>query len=408
MALKELQIRNLRPKAAIFQCTDDRGLYLEVHPNGSKLWRYKYRHAGKQKRLALGRYPDVSLADARRRRDDSKRQLEGGEDPLAERKREKLVAAFNAANSFSDIAKEYIDKMVAEGRADATTGKANWLLEQLAPIAIYPIADLKPLDVLSALKRIEAKGKHETARRCRSFASRVFRYAVATGRGEADPTSLLRGALVAPKVTHHAAMIEPKQVGELLLAIDAYTGNAITRLAVQITPHVMARPGELRMAEWSEFDLDRAVWRIPAERMKMRRPHEVPLSRQVLAYLEQLLPLTGPDGYVFPAFHTSKRPMSENTVNQAFRRMGFGQGEITAHGLRTTASTLLNESGKWSIDAIERSLAHADSNNIRAIYNRGRYWEERVQMHQWWSDYLDRLREAALKEMSASRTIAAG
>lgn len=407
MALKDVQIRNLRPKAAIFQCTDERGLYLEVHPNGSKLWRYKYRHGGKQKRLALGRYPEVSLADARRRRDDSRRQLEGGEDPLAERKREKLVAAFNAANSFGDIAKEYIDKMVAEGRADATTGKANWLLEQLAPIANYPIVDLKPLDVLSALKRIEAKGKHETARRCRSFASRVFRYAVATGRGDADPTSLLRGALVAPKVTHHAAMIEPQQVGELLRAIDAYTGNAITRLAVQITPHVMARPGELRMAEWAEFDLDNAIWRIPAERMKMRRPHEIPLSRQVIAYLRELLPLTGPNGYVFPAFHTSKRPMSENTVNQAFRRMGFGQGEITAHGLRTTASTLLNESGKWSIDAIERSLAHADSNNIRAIYNRGRYWEERVEMHQWWSDYLDRLRETRSQKSNASRVRAA-
>lgn len=403
MALKELQIRNLRPKAAIFQCTDDRGLYLEVHPNGSKLWRYKYRHAGKQKRLALGRYPEISLADARRRRDDAKKKLECGDDPLMDRKREKLVAAFKAAHSFGDIAKEYIDKMVAEGRADTTTGKANWLLEQLEPITTYPIADLKPLDILSALKRIEAKGKHETARRCRSFASRVFRYAVATGRGDADPTALLRGALVTPTVTHHAAMIDPKQVGELLCAIDGYSGNAITRLAVQITPHVMARPGELRMAEWSEFDLDGAVWKIPAERMKMRRPHEVPLSRQVIAHLKELHVLTGPDGFVFPAFHTSKRPMSENTVNQAFRRMGFGQGEITAHGLRTTASTLLNESGKWSADAIERSLAHADPNGIRGIYNRGRYWDERVEMHQWWSDYLDELRTATAQKKAAER-----
>lgn len=398
MALKEVQIRNLRPKAAIFQCTDERGLYLEVHPNGSKLWRYKYRHADKQKRLALGRYPEISLAEARRRRDDARRQVESGGDPLAERKREKQVAAFNSANSFSDIAKEYIDKMVAEGRADATTGKANWLLEQLAPIATFPIGDLKPLDMLSALKRIEAKGKHETARRCRSFASRVFRYAVATGRGDADPTSLLRGALVTPKVTHHAAMIDPDQVGELLRAIEAYTGNVITRLAVQITPHVMSRPGELRMAEWSEFDFENATWRIPSERMKMRRPHEVPLSRQAIAYFTELFALTGPEGYVFPAFHTSKRPMSENTVNQAFRRMGFGPGEITAHGLRTTASTLLNESGKWSVDAIERSLAHADTNSIRGIYNRGRYWEERVEMHQWWSDYLDELRAKKPRE----------
>jgi integrase len=184
-------------------------------------------------------------------------------------------------------------------------------------------------------------------------------------------------------------------MGELLRAIDAYTGHTITRLAMQVSPHVMARPGELRMAEWSEFDLQNAVWKIPAERMKMRRPHEVPLSRQVLAYLDELFTLTGPDGYVFPAFHTSRRPLSENTVNQCFRRMGYAVGEVTAHGLRTTASTLLNESGKWSPDAIERSLAHADANSIRGVYNRGRYWEERVAMHQWWSDYLDEMRAAA-------------
>lgn len=398
MALKELQIRGLRPTDKIYQCTDDRGLYLEVHPNGSKLWRYKYRHMGKQKRLALGRYPDIGLAEARRRRDDARRKLEAGNDPLAERKNDKLVAAFKAANSFGDVAEEYIDKMVAEGRADTTTTKANWLLEQLAPIAFRPVADLKPIDVLAALKRLEAKGKHETARRCRSFASRVFRYAVATGRGETDPTSILRGALIAPKVTHHAAILEPERVGELLQAIDGYSGHTVTRIAMQIAPHVMARPGELRMAQWSEFDLDAAVWKIPAERMKMRRPHAIPLSRQVLAYLDELQPLTGPEGFVFPAFHTSRRPMSENTINQAFRRMGYSVGEVTPHGLRTTASTLLNESGQWSPDAIERSLAHADANTIRGIYNRGRYWEERVAMHQWWSDHLDALRDATVQE----------
>lgn len=402
MALKELQIRNLRPADKTYQCTDDRGLYLEINPNGSKLWRYKYRHMGKQKRLALGRYPEVGLADARRRRDDARRKLEAGSDPLAERKHDKLVAAFKAANSFGDIAKEYIDKMVAEGRADTTTTKANWLLEQLEPIADRPLADLKPLEVLGALKRLEAKGKHETARRCRSFASRVFRYAVATGRGETDPTSILRGALITPKAKHHAAILEPAQVGELLRAIDAYTGHTVTRIAMQIAPHVMARPGELRLAEWSEFDLKEAVWKIPAERMKMRLPHEVPLSRQVMAYLAELLPLTGPKGFVFPAFHTSRRPLSENTINQAFRRMGYGPGEVTPHGLRTTASTLLNESGKWNPDAIERSLAHADPNTIRGIYNRGRYWDERVEMHQWWSDHLDGLR--ALKSSKPSLT----
>lgn len=392
MPLKDVQIRSLRPTGKIFQCADEGGLYLEVHPNGSRLWRYKYRFIGKQKRLALGRYPEIGLADARRRRDAARRTLEAGNDPLAERKHDKLVAAFKAANTFGDIAREYIDKMVAEGRAGTTTTKANWLLEQLEPIAARPAADLKPLDVLAALKRIEAKGKHETARRCRSFASRIFRYAVATGRGETDPTSLLRGALVVPKVTHHAAILDPQGVGELLRAIDSYSGHTVTRIAMQLAPHLMARPGELRLAKWPEFDLENAVWKVPAERMKMRRMHEVPLSRQVLRYLQELLPLTGPEGFVLPAFHTSLRPLSENTVNQAFRRMGYGLGEVTPHGLRTTASTLLNESGRWSPDAIERSLAHADANSIRAIYNRGRYWQERVAMHQWWSDHLDQLR----------------
>jgi integrase len=283
--------------------------------------------------------------------------------------------------------------MVREGRAETTTTKANWLLEQLAPINGRPVVELKPVEVLGALKRIEAKGKYETARRCRSFASRVFRYAVATGRAETDPTSVLRGALITPKTTHHAAILDPDAVGNLLRSIDAYSGHLVTRIAMQISPHVMARPGELRQADWQEIDLEKAVWRIPPERMKMRRPHTVPLSRQVVALLKELHELTGPEGYVFPAFHTSRRPLSENTVNQAFGRMGYAVGEVTAHGLRTTASTLLNESGKWSPDAIERSLAHADGDAVRCTYNRGFYWEERVAMHQWWSDHLDGLRD---------------
>lgn len=392
MALTDVQIRSLKPADKLYKVTDERGLYLEVTSNGSKLWRYKYAYMGKDKRIALGRYPEVGLAEARRRRLEARENLDNGIDPLADRKREKLIAVYQAANTFGDMAKEYLEKMVGDRRAETTITKAHWLLEQLKPIADRPITGLKPVDVLAALKRLEAHGKHETARRCRSFASRVFRYAVATGRGETDPTVMLRGALVVPRTTHHAALLEPKDVGELLRAIDGYSGHKVTRIAMQVAPHVMSRPGELRMALWSEFDIGEAIWKVPAERMKMRRPHMVPLSQQVLAYLEELRPLTGPDGYVFPAFHTWKRPLSENTMNQAFRRMGYGVGEVTPHGLRTTASTLLNESGKWSADAIERSLAHADKDAVRGIYNRGKYWEERVSMRQWWSDYLDRLR----------------
>lgn len=396
MALSDMQIRALKPRDKVYKITDERGLYLEVHPTGSRLWRYKYLFMGKDKRIALGRYPDVGLAEARRRRADARDDLDKGIDPSAQRKRKKLVAIYEAANTFGQIAQEYLDKMFKDDRAETTISKARWLLLQLEPIADSPITDLRPIDVLAALKRLEAHGKFETARRCRSFASRVFRYAVATGRGEADPTTMLRGALVVPKTTHHAALLEPKDVGALLRAIDGYSGHRITRIAMQVAPHVMARPGELRMALWHEFDLVEALWRIPAERMKMRRPHLVPLSRQVVAHLEELQPLTGPEGYVFPAFHTWKRPLSENTINQAFRRMGYAVGEVTPHGLRTTASTLLNESGKWSADAIERSLAHADKDAIRGIYNRGKYWEERVAMHQWWSDYLDQLRSGEI------------
>lgn len=243
------------------------------------------------------------------------------------------------------------------------------------------------------LKRLEGAGKHETASRCRSFASRVFRYAVVTGRADSDPAAMLSGALITPTVKHHAAPIDPAQVGDLLRAIDAYnTGAPITQLALKIAPHVMTRPGELRQATWEKFDLDAAIWRIPAGRMKARRPHAVPLSRQVVAYLREVQEFSGPGGYVFPAMHTSRRPMCENTMNQAFRRMGFTKDEVTAHGLRTTASSLLNESGKWHPDVIERALAHGDSDAVRGIYNRGHYWPERVEMMQWWSDHLDELR----------------
>lgn len=395
MALTDIGVRALQPGERNYKRTDSAGLYVEVTPTGSKLWRFKYRHHGKDKRIALGRYPDVGLAEARRKRDEAKVQLANGVDPAAERRHKKLVSAYQAANSFGDIGKEYIEKLTAEGRAETTVSKASWLLGQLGPLSKSPIAELKPLEVFSALKRIEKQGKYETARRCRSFASRVFRYAVATGRAESDPTAALRGALITPKTQHHAALLDPADVSKLLRAIDAYGGRGVTRMALLVAPHVMLRPGELRLAVWPEIDLDRAVWKIPAERMKMRRPHAVPLSRQVVELLNELHQSTGPEGYVFPAFHSWRRPLSENTFNQVFRALGF---KVTAHGLRTTASTLLNESGKWSPDAIERSLAHADKDAVRGIYNRGQYWEERVAMHQWWSDYLDALREGDVVE----------
>lgn len=393
VALNDAAIRALKPKDRVFAVADGGGLCIEVAVSGSKLWRYRYRFAGKPKNLSFGRYPEVSLKEARQRHEVARATLRDGIDPGVERRQAKLTARLSAANTFGAVAKEFIEQKISrEGRADVTVEKAKWQLRHLRPIADQPLVDIRPMDLYAVLRRLEGQGKHEAARRCRSFASRVFRYAAATGRAEADPAALLRGALTAPKVKHHAAILDPHKFGELLRGIDAFEGAPITRLALQIAPHVMARPGELRQATWDEFDLDANIWRIKAERMKMRRVHAIPLSKQVVALLRELQQFSGPEGYVFPAFHTSRRPMSENTMNQAFRRMGYTSDEVTAHGLRTTASTLLNESGKWHPDAIERALAHGDSDAVRGIYNRGNYLEERVRMMQWWSDYLDRLR----------------
>jgi len=268
-----------------------------------------------------------------------------------------------------------------------------------------PITEIKPADLLESLQKIESKGHLETARRMRSFAGRVFRYGVATSRATADPSNLLRGALVAPKVTHHSAILEPKAVGELLRAIDGYQGQPLTCIALKLTPHVFVRPGELRRSEWQEFDLENAVWTIPAEKMKMRDPHFVPLSLQTLELLESAKVISEGQQYVFSSLYPGNRPMSENTINASLRRLGYSGKEMTAHGFRSMASTLLNESGKWSADAIERALAHKDGNATRGAYHRGQHWDERVQMAQWWSDYLEILKQGAeIVPISSAKT----
>ncbi len=393
MALNDAQIRAIRATDRPVKKADGKGLYVEVAPNGSKLWRLKFRIGGKEKRLALGAYPEVGLAEARKRRDAARALIEQGIDPTLERKREKAAAKVSAHDSFERIAEEYIEKMEKEGRAPATVAKARWFLSLLKPaIGTMPVSEVDPQMLLAAFRKLEAKGNYETAKKSRSFASRVFRYAVATGRAKDDPATLLKGALIAPKARHYAAILEPAKLGEFLRAIDDYTGGPVTRLALRIAPHVFVRPGELRHADWSEIDLAEAVWRIPEGKMKARRPHALPLSKQVVALFTELRALTGPRGFAFPAMHTTRRPMSENTINAAFRRMGFDKDEVCAHGLRATASTLLNESGLWNPDAVERALAHGDSSAVRGAYHRGQYWDERVRMAQWWSDYLDKVR----------------
>lgn len=391
MALKDTEIRAFRPRDKLYRKADSGGLYLEVFPNGSKLWRWKFRVAGIEKRLALGAYPAVSLKEARAKRDDEKAKLLKGVDPALERKRGKIAAKINAANTFAAVAREYIEtKMVGEARAKATISKAHWFLEQLEPaIGKMPIAEVDQQMLLAALMRVQMRGRFETAKKCRSFAGRVFRYAAATGRCSSDPAHLLKGALTTPKARHYAAILEPAKLGELLRAIDSFTGGTVTKAALEIAPHVFVRPGELRHAEWAEFDFEEGIWNLPAAKMKARRSHAVPLSRQVRQMLNELRAHTGSGKYVFPSAYGHSRPMSENTLNASFRRMGFTKDEVTAHGLRATASTLLNQSGQWNPDAIERALAHGESNATRGAYHRGLYWDERVRMAQWWSDYLD-------------------
>ena len=395
MALTDTAIRHAKPRDKPYKLGDAGGLFLLVQPSGGKLWRLKYRVDGREKKLGLGAYPEVSLADARKGRDLARGQIAAGKDPGVEKMRKRVQDRISSDNTFATVAAEFVNKRVKEGWAEKTHAKATYLLNYLNPaVGKMPVAEIMPADMISVLKRMESKGHLETARRMLQLASQIFRYAVATTRLASDPTRDLKGALIAPKPRHHGAIIEAKKVGELLRAIDGYDGNYVTLFALKLSPHVFVRPGELRSAMWSEIDLSGALWTIPAEKMKMRKPHHVPLSRQAIALFRELHNLTGGHlGLVFPSIRSTARPMSENTVNAALRRLGFTGDEMTAHGFRAMASTLLNESGKWHPDAIERALAHQDSDNVRAAYHRGAHWKERVDMAQWWSDYLDTLRE---------------
>lgn len=396
MALTDTAIRNAKARGKGYKLSDSGGLYLLVTPAGGKLWRQKFRVDGREKKLAIGTYPEISLVEARKRRDEARELIAAGKDPSREKQQAKHRARVSAANTFGEIAKEFLDKRRREGLSTSTADKSEYYISRMGPvIARLPIAEIGAPDLLAVLRRIEAKGNYETARRVLQLSGRVFRYAVATARLASDPSRDLRGALTAPQPKHYGAIIEPQRAGELLRAIDGYEGQAVTKLAMQLSPHVFVRPGELRHAEWSEIDLDVGLWVIPAEKMKMRKPHNVPLSHQSIDLFRQLYAITGPSGYIFPSIRTRTRPMSENTVNAGLRRLGFSGDEMTAHGFRAMASTLLNESGRWNPDAIERALAHGDDDRVRAAYHRGAHWKERVEMAQWWSDYLDQLRKGA-------------
>ncbi len=396
MTLTHIQISNAKPAEKAYKMADSDALYLVVRPSGAKVWRMNYRHLGRQKTLYFGSWPDIGIASARELRDAARKLLLAGLDPAAEKKVERITRKIAEDNTFKTIAEEWLAKNEREERAAVTLRKIRWLLDIANPlIGSRPISKITPQEVLAVLRKVEANGRYESARRMRSVISRVFRYAIATARADRDLAADLRGALTAPKVKHHAAITTRKETGALLRAIEGYAGHEITAIALRLTPHVFVRPGELRQAEWTEIDDEDAVWTIPADKMKMRRQHCVPLSRQVLEMLEALHGLTGHGQFLFPSFRTSRRCMSENTVSAALRRLGYSREEMTAHGFRSTAATLLNQMGMWHPDAIERQLAHLDANATRRIYTRGEYWDERVRMMQHWSDYLDQLRDGA-------------
>lgn len=396
MTLTHIKITHAKARDRAYKLTDADALYLVVNPNGTKLWRMNYRYLGRQKTLHFGEWPTVSLADARERRDEARRKLAAGLDPVAEKKADLLAKRIAADNTFKSVAEEWVTKNEHEGRAPVTLDKIRWLLAMAYPmIGDRPVSAISPQEVLSVLRKVEANGRYESARRMRSVVSRVFRYAIATARAERDAASDLRGALITPKVTHLAAITNAKEAGALMRAIEGYTGHEITAIALRLSPHVFVRPGELRKAEWSEIDFGRALWALPAEKMKMRRPHRVPLSRQAVEILKELRELTGDGKYLFPSFRSAAQPMSENTINAALRRLGYAQNEMTAHGFRAMAATLLNEMGIWNPDAIEKQLAHLDGSQVRRAYTRGEYWDERIKMMQHWSDHLEQLRDGA-------------
>lgn len=398
MPLTDIKIRTLKPTAKSYKASDDQGLYLEVFPNGSKLWRWKYRFQGKEKRLALGAYPTVNLKSARELRFEAQQQLSQGIDPSQARKDAKINS--KGLETFEAVAREYLGKIKAKHSAGHHTRVVGRMEKDAFPvIGKRPIRDLKAPDMLALLNRVVERGVGDTAKRVMQTCSQVFQYAVASGRAEFDPTSALKKALPSTKTTHFSSITDPKKFGELLRSIDSYTGTMVVKSALRLAPLVFVRPGELRKAEWSEIDLARSEWRIPGHKMKMRQQHIVPLSKQAVQILKELEPYTNrrfegrsnAPQYVFPGGHSKLKPMSDNGILTALRNMGYSKEEMTGHGFRSVASTLLHERG-WKHLAIERQLAHAEKSAVSAAYNYAEYLDERREMMQAWADYLDELK----------------
>lgn len=395
MPLTEVAIKGARPRQRQYKLTDGEGMYLLVTPTGSRLWRLKYRYAGTERVLALGAYPEVGLKVARDRRHEARKLLADGINPMSR----KAAAKKALALTFEAVANDWLELHKTSCKA-ATYKKSVWLLSLMSALNRLPIRAVGPDEILDVARGIEARGCNETAHRAVQKVGQVFRWAMYTRhKGKAvefDPTVSLHGALQPVVTTNHAAITEPRAIGALLRAIDGYNGQISTMMALRLAPLVFVRPGELRGATWDEFDLDspQPQWRIPAERMKMGTPHWVPLADQAVAILRELRSIMGPRGLLFPSLTSKVKPISENTLNAALRRLGYSQTEMTAHGFRSMASTCLNERG-YSADDIELQLAHQERNKVRGRYNHATRMDERRRMMQDWANYLDALRAGA-------------
>lgn len=396
MALTDVAAKGAKPREKAYKLSDEKGMFLLVTPAGSKWWRLKYRFAGKEKLLSLGVYPEIGVRDARDRRDAARKLLLNGIDPSIDRQMQKAASSERSGNSFERVAREWFAKFSPKWAPGHASKIIRRLERDVFPwIGGLPIAEIKAPLLLATLRRIEERGAIETAHRAQQNCSQVFRYAVATGRAERDPSTDLRGALPPPLKTHLAAIVEPVALGALLRAIEGYSGSPATKAALRLAPLVFVRPGELRMAEWEEFDLDAAEWCLPAKKMKMGVPHIVPLCKQALRIIDDLRPISGHGRYLFPGERTGERPISDNTLNAALRRLGYSTTEVTTHGFRATARTLLDEGLGYRVDWIEHQLAHAVKDPNGRAYNRTAHLDARRRMMQKWADYLDKLRQGA-------------
>lgn len=396
MPLTDVAIRNAKPAAKSFKLYDTDGLYLEISPSGGKWWRLKYRFNGKENRISLGVYPDVTLSNARDRRTDARKKLANGIDPSQDRKEQKIAQAERAENSFEKVAREWFGKFSTVWAPAHAARKLRLFERDIFPwIGKRPIAEIAAPELLSVLRRIEKRGVRETERRALVACGQVFRYAVASGRAERDPSRDLRGALPPVNAEHFAAITEPEQLAPILRALEAYEGTPTVRCALRLMPMLFVRPGELRTAEWVHINLDTAEWRFLVT--KTKRNHIVPLSKQAVKLLKEVQPITGEGKYVFPSPRTNERPMSDNAILAAMRSMGIPKDVTTGHGFRATARTILDEVLGVRIDLIEHQLAHAVKDPNGRAYNRTAFLPERRKMMQTWADYLDRLKSSTDK-----------